>query len=240
MKIAISVRETEKEKGAQSLYFQGLVAGGARPEELTLVSVGQGPTKAQGFDGVVFCGGEDVDPDFFGERKRYDNVHVNRARDEFEFRLLDQAREQRLPILGICRGIQMINVKFGGTLYQDLKSELESDIAHRQAGSRSNPTHIVTLTDPDSQLGQIIKGSCHVNSLHHQGINRRGHGLKVVAYAEDGLPEAVEEAQDYPFFLGIQWHPEEMLEHAEQRKLFEYFVAKCREKAQEKAASGHR
>jgi putative glutamine amidotransferase len=96
----------------------------------------------------------------------------------------------------------------------------------------------VTLTDPDSRLAGVFQGACWVNSLHHQAIKRLGHGLKVTAHSEDGLVEAVEAADDYPFLMAVQWHPEEIADHPEQRKIFELFVAKCREAAaRRKAAS---
>ncbi len=235
MKITLSVSEKEKSKGRESPYFKALERTGAHPEELELVTAADGTClRAEEMDGILFAGGEDVDPEFYGEPKRYDNVHVNRARDRFELGLLDQALRRRLPILGICRGAQMINVKFGGTLYQDLKSDRHTEIEHRQTGDRSATTHQVTVTEPESRLSASIQGSCRVNSLHHQAIRRLGRGLKVTAHSEDGLVEAVEAADDYPFLLAIQWHPEELLEHPEQRQIFKDFIAACREAAEQR------
>jgi putative glutamine amidotransferase len=232
MKIAISVSEKEKAKGESSPYFQAMLKAGARAEELELVTARDAArVKAGHFDGVLFTGGEDVDPSFYDEPKRYESVRENRARDEFEFALLDLALHHRLPILGICRGIQVINVRFGGTLYQDLKSDGATEVEHKQTAPRPEATQTVTVTDTDSQLAQVIAGSCRVNTLHHQAIKRLGRGLKATAHSEDGLYEAVESADDYPFLLAVQWHPEEMVDQPEQRKIFEEFVAKCREAA---------
>lgn len=240
MKIAISVSKKEKNKGPESPYFKALVAAGAKTEELDMVTAADRPEAMnREYDGVLFCGGEDVDPELYGERRRYDFVHVERGRDEFELALLDRAIENRLPILGICRGIQLINVKFGGTLYQDLKTdpriaeELKAD--HKQPGDRSTATHGVTVTEPDSEIAHVLAGSCRVNSLHHQAIKHIGHGLKKTAYSEDGLVEAVEAADTYPYLVAVQWHPEEMIARSEQRKIFERFLGEC-----SKVADGRR
>jgi putative glutamine amidotransferase len=230
MKIAVSVSRKEKAKGEQSPYYQALRAVGVGPEEIELLSATDSRrAQVEAFDGILFTGGEDVDPGSYGEEKKYPSVQAESARDDFEFALLDRALSRRLPILGICRGMQMINVKFGGTLYQDL--EEQKDLKHKQAGSRSAPLHGVTVTDPDSLLAGSLPGSCRVNSLHHQGVKRLGRGLKATAHSEDGLYEAVESAEDYPFLLAVQWHPEEMVDRPEQRAIFEQFVARCRARA---------
>ncbi len=230
MRIGISVSDREKSKGAESLYFKALVAAGARPEELELLTAADSSRlRAEKFDGVLFAGGEDVDPALYGEEKRYETVHVNRERDDFEQRLLDRALHHRLPILGICRGAQLINVKFGGTLYQDLERDVNPELEHRQAENRGDTIHTVTLTDPASRLAEDFHGSWGVNSIHHQAIKRLGRGLKVTAHSEDGLVEAVEAANDYPFLLAVQWHPEEITAQPEQRRIFERFVSVCRQ-----------
>jgi putative glutamine amidotransferase len=126
----------------------------------------------------------------------------------------------------------MINVKFGGTLYQDMKTYAEPKLEHRQTElgkARQEATHSVMVTEPDSSLGKIVSGSCRVNSMHHQALKRVGRGLKVTARSEDGFVEAVEAAEEYPFLMAVQWHPEEMVINSpEQREIFARFVAKCR------------
>lgn len=241
MKIVLSVADKEKAKGVNSLYLRALVAAGAGEDEVELVSTADGDRlRRADFDGVLFAGGEDVDPALYEQEKKFENVKVNRARDEFEVSLLHRGLDRRLPILGICRGVQMINVGFGGTLYQDLAQEAPTELQHQQADAglaRSDLSHTVTVTEPDSLLHQAVQGSCRVNSLHHQAIKLLGRGLRATAHSEDGLVEAVEAAEDYPFLLAVQWHPEEIVDHAEQRRIFEEFVAQCREAAAQKVES---
>jgi putative glutamine amidotransferase len=236
MRIAVSVSEKEKARGMGSPYFQALLSVRVDASEIEMVSASnKGRVYVDDYDGILFTGGEDVDPALYGEVKQHESVHEHRSRDEFEISLLGGALARRTPILGICRGVQMINVRFGGTLYQDLKEDAQPEIEHRQTNlgiSRQEPTHTVLVTDSESRLGAIVPNACRVNSLHHQAVKRLGHGLKVTARSEDGVVEAVECAEEYPFLLAVQWHPEEMVNNsAEQREIFARFVAKCRERA---------
>jgi putative glutamine amidotransferase len=236
MRIAVSVAEKEKARGVESPYFQALLAAGAEGNDIELVSASDAPrVRAEDYDGILFAGGEDVDPAFYGEAKQHESVQDHRPRDEFEFSLLEGALAFRAPILGICRGVQMINVGFGGTLYQDMMEDAQAPLPHQQTNlgkSRQEPTHTVLVTDSESSLGAIVQGACRVNSLHHQAVKRLGRGLKVTARSEDGFVEAVESAGEYPFLMAVQWHPEEMVSNsAEQREIFVRFVEKCRERA---------
>ncbi len=244
MRIALSLSEKDRAKGEQSPYYRALLAAGAAPEEIDMLTAQDvGRVRGEDFDGILFAGGEDVDPSFYGEEKKYESVMVNRARDDFEQNLLRKAWDQRLPILGICRGAQLINVDFGGTLYQDLAQDFVPEFEHQQveAGKgRSDLTHTVTVTEPDSLLHHAVQGSCRVNSLHHQAIKHVGRGLKVSAHSEDGLVEAVEAAGDYPFLLAVQWHPEELTEYSEQLKIFREFVDKCRQGDQKSEAGSQK
>jgi putative glutamine amidotransferase len=236
MLILLSLSSTEKQKGKESPYFKAMIAAGAKPEELRSVTAGDESALKAKCDGVVFTGGADVDPSLYDEKQQFDNVKTDLARDRFELALLDHALHRKMPILGICRGLQLINVKFNGTLYQDLDNQASPRLQHRQS-TRTETTHEVTLTDPDSTLARSFRGSCRVNSLHHQAIRRLGRGLKATAHSEDGLIEAVESAAEYPFLLAVQWHPEEIVDRPEQKKILQEFIAACRKAESARAAA---
>lgn len=184
-------------------------------------------------DGLLLTGGEDVAPERYGERVEHpDVVQVVPERDAAEFQLLDWALADRLPLLAICRGVQVLNVKLGGSLYQDLARDRAGALPHNQAGvaPRQEPTHPVTVL-PGSFLADVVEaGQLLVNSLHHQAIKALAPSLFPVAYAPDGVIEAVEANDPDPpaFFLGVQWHPEELAGHdPAARRLFDAFVAAC-------------
>jgi gamma-glutamyl-gamma-aminobutyrate hydrolase PuuD len=230
MRIALSVADKEKAKGADSAYFKALVAAGAQPEEIELLAAADASrVRAEEFDGILFAGGADVEPKLYGQEKKYQSVETDSARDRFELQLLNRARDTGLPVFGICRGLQMINVAYGGTLYQDLKEDRNVEIQHQQVPSRSRQdlTHAVTVTEPESTIAAAIRASSAVNSMHQQAVDKMGRGLKATAYSEDGFVEALEAADGYPL-LAVQWHPEEIADHPEQLKIFEEFLAKCR------------
>jgi len=237
MKIAISVSDKEKAKGIDSPYFTALLVAGAQPEEIELVTAASPGFRAADFDGVLLAGGEDVDPALYGEEKMYENVKVNRRRDDFELKLLADAQTAALPVFGICRGLQLINVKFGGTLHQDLNSDTDVEFEHRQKEERDALTHIVTISDSGSRLGKVLQGHCDVNSFHHQAIEHIGHGLRITARSEDDVIEAVEVADDSQYLVAVQWHPEEIAELPEQKRILQQFVEQCRKKAQERGKS---
>ena len=144
-------------------------------------------------DGIIFTGGEDVNPALYGAEKEEACGRVSDHRDSFEVKLLRAAMERRLPIMGICRGIQILNTALGGTLYQDIPN-------HR--GTK----HLVAVYK-NSVLHDCTGDVCLTNSSHHQALKKVAPGFKVLARAADGTIEAVT-LEGYPFFLGVQWHPE--------------------------------
>jgi len=157
--------------------------------------------------GLVLTGGGDIDPKYYGEDPRADLDGVLQARDELEFAALGCAIDRELPILGICRGLQVMNVRLGGTLWQDIDTDVPSQVRHQQLGRWEERSHDVDI-EPDSRLHDAIGArAIHINSFHHQAIREPAPRLRVTARSEDGLVEAAE-LRDYPFGVGVQWHPE--------------------------------
>jgi putative glutamine amidotransferase len=162
-------------------------------------------------DGLLLPGGEDLDPSTYGAERHPQLGATDKERDRTELLLTEWALAEGMPVFGVCRGAQVINVACGGTLYQDLHSERPDFAKHDYFPpnyERFRVSHGIHV-ETDSRLAHAL-GSVHeVNSMHHQGINRLGSGLRAVATAEDGLVEAVE-VPELPFVLGVQWHPEEL------------------------------
>jgi len=179
-------------------------------------------------DGVLLSGGDDVNPRLFGEDQLPETKKVLDERDELESLLLKSCLEQGKPVFGICRGLQIINVVLGGSLFQHIQIQIPSAIQHdRHDDNREKRHHSVTVT-PGSLLARLTgPTSIQVNTLHHQGIRDLAKQLHIGGKcSEDGLIEAIE-IEEQPFFLAVQWHPEELTEYPEQRSLFEAFVKAC-------------
>ncbi len=162
-------------------------------------------------EGLLLMGGSDVAPACYNKNHCKHIQDPDPERDQLELELLSRARTKRIPILGICRGLQTMNIGYGGTLFRDIADEFSEDIVHDgHAHPRNHLSHTVEIV-PHSILSQLATSvtTCEVNSLHHQGIHALGEGLRAGAYAPDGLIEAVEDPS-LPFALGVQWHPEEL------------------------------
>lgn len=178
------------------------------------------------FDGVCFLGGSDVDPTFYGEEPFYKLGMTYRKRDLFEIELLKQSVTAGKAIFGICRGMQLINVGLGGTLYQDLSQDLHSTLKHSQAAPGNMPSHHITV-DHQSRLHDIIGDRPYVNSRHHQAIKDLAPYLKITAKADDQVIEGIESVNNDQI-MGVQWHPENIYKHFEDSKrLFEDFVQRA-------------
>ena len=183
-------------------------------------------------DGVLLTGGPDVRPAHYGATTTHPTVEVNDERDAYELPLAKAALHARLPLLAICRGVQVLNVAAGGTLVQDLPSQRPSAINHSLVDPRTAIAHTVHLTR-GSYLASVMAdhvgadGSLPVNSRHHQAIDRVARGFTVAAAAPDGTIEAIEAAAgtESGFCIGVQWHPENFYRTGESAGLFNAFVA---------------
>jgi putative glutamine amidotransferase len=180
-------------------------------------------------DGLVLSSGEDVDPSSFRANPLPQIQKTNVKRDKIEIALIHQAQQQRKPLLAICRGITMLNAAMGGTVIQDIESHIPDALNHFQQGERPDPTHDIEI-DFSSRLYQIIQQvKIRVNSIHHQAIDQLAPSLKAVAWAPDGVIEAVEGIDLTTLIWGIQWHPEEMaIEDPAMVHLFKEFVKECK------------
>src|SRR5262245_41595306 len=182
-------------------------------------------------DALLLTGGGDVDPVRYGQRPHATVYEVSAARDDLELDLARRAVTAGLPLLAICRGIQVLNVALGGTLVQDIASTIGSLIQHSQKGRRDVTSHAVKV-EAGSRLAEILGcAALDVNSLHHQSIDRPGTGLRVVAHAHDGAAEGAEIA-GHPFAVAVQWHPEELVGHdAAARNLFDALLDAARRRS---------
>ncbi|MFA6600725.1 MAG: gamma-glutamyl-gamma-aminobutyrate hydrolase family protein [Candidatus Omnitrophota bacterium] len=172
-------------------------------------------------DGLVIVGGDDVDPRLYGEKKKPGTGTVPGLRLHFERNLYHEARKRELPILGICYGMQLINVLEGGTLFQDIARDAKSGMNHRDA---ANPCHPVRI-NAASRLGKILGKRLTVSSDHHQAVCRVAPDFRPVAFSSDGIIEAVE--SDSEKILAVQWHPERDAGQHGAAELFRAFVRLC-------------
>lgn len=177
-------------------------------------------------DGILLTGGGDVNPLLFGEEPIVENGEICPLRDDFEYKLCQYAFRNKIPMLGICRGMQIIALCSGGSIYQDIYKQTNTNIKHIQKAPRFQPTHTIEIEN--SILYEIVnEKSCMVNSFHHQSVKEVGPNFIVSARSKDGMIEAIEQKSNH-FVVGVQWHPETMTKDNIQQKLFELFVQKCK------------
>ncbi len=182
---------------------------------------------ADRFDGFVFTGGDDIAPERYGQEKIEQCGEECVQRDSLEFALFKEVIKTDKPVLGICRGMQFLNVALGGTLYQDLPAQRTGDVNHRQPAPFDALTHSVTVEKDTLLHGITGEEKLMVNTLHHQAVDKVAPCLMPCATAEDGLVEAVYNPQK-AFLLGVQWHPEMIFPHEENSlKIGKAFVDAC-------------
>lgn len=180
--------------------------------------------------GLLLSGGGDVDPSLFAESPHPYLGRVNKVRDDVEIWLCKLALSGNIPLLGICRGMQVMNTAMGGSLYQDLNSQwvMRDLLEHNQKAPDNEPVHRVEVSK-NTLLHRITgKSSLNVNSLHHQAIKSASYPFYTVAKADDGVTEAIE-SDKHTFCLGIQWHPERMPDDFVSKSIFSAFVDACYE-----------
>ena len=225
----------EKENGLRNYhrttvsidYTKGVIEGGGIPivipttgdieiikEQLNLI------------DGLILSGGPDINPIYYGEDLKEKIGVISPERDDNEIKILKEFLKTEKPILGICRGHQLLNVYFGGTLYQDLSYFEMEPLKHRQDLYPELEIHNVAI-EKNSILEKLYGESIRTNSFHHQAINKLGEGFKVIARSSDGIVEAIEKI-DHKFCLGIQWHPEMMVARGNKDmiKIFKLLIEK--------------
>jgi len=182
---------------------------------------------ASALDGILLSGGADLDPRHFGEDPHPRLGHIDPERDEFELALVRAAVQAGTPILAICRGIQVLNVAMGGTLYQDIPSQVNGAIKHRQDAPRYHASHKVVVERHSKLAGMVGAGDVLVNSFHHQAVREVAPGFFVSARSTDGVIEGIESAHDL-FVVGVQWHPECMTDqYPAMLEIFAAFVAEA-------------
>lgn len=206
---------------AYTTYVDALRRAGAVP-----VVVPPQPENARelidSLDGILLAGGYDCDPAVYGQETHPTVEPMDVRRQENDLSLARIARERGIPTLGICLGVQVMNVAAGGTLIQDIDSEHQTEIEH-VSDPEDRARHDV-LVEADTRLGKILGArEFNVNSSHHQAIREVGSGLRITAHAPDGIIEGLEDPK-HPFYVGVQWHPEDMPSEDSARRIFGAFV----------------
>jgi putative glutamine amidotransferase len=186
-----------------------------------------------GCSGLLLTGGEDVFPDYYGKPQEIILCEeIDRYRDSLELALIKKAIELKMPIFGICRGEQILNVATGGTLIADIPTEVDTTVIHRPPPGSAECLHFINI-DPKTLLFQITGIQTGiVNSYHHQAVEKTGPGMRITAVAENGVAEAIERehAQEGAFMMGVQWHPEHLTQSPDLAlPLAEYFLEEARE-----------
>ena len=235
--IGITTARTTSEYGYPQFalpetYVQALVQAGANP---VLIPSDLPEEVLEGLldrlDGVLFSGGGDIEPHRYNADDHPSLSYVDPDRDAVEFALLDEVLQTEKPFFAICRGIQVLNVNLGGTLYVDIPSQIPGSLKHSYSPGEIPIDFLAhgVRVEPDSRLAEIVgAATVEVNSTHHQAIKELAPGLKPVAFSPDEIIEAVE-LDDYGFGLAVQWHPERLVAHNSMLALFRAFVEATQE-----------
>ena len=220
--------DAEKSTIVQTAYLNSIEKSGGAPILLPYVTEKETLERYVSLcDGFLFTGGGDVHPNRYGEAMKETCGTPDVMRDELELAVFASAYKAGKPILAICRGIQLVNVALGGTLYQDLPTEYPVKLFHRQKEPKFSPSHDVKIIENTPLHTLIGAEEMTANSFHHQAVKTIGEGLAVMAYSEDGIIEAAY-GTGSSFLRAYQWHPERLADKNEQnRLLFEEFIKAC-------------
>lgn len=227
--ITAAFQEEEERCYLSRYYSDGIYRAGGVPVILPPLPPEAAAATITSIDGLLLSGGGDIDPFYFGEEPLPQTGMVSPRRDAFELALAREALARIVPVLGICRGMQVLNVAAGGTIYQDLAAGTKSPLKHRQDAPRWYGTHHIDIL-AGSRLAAIFRTTrLRVNSFHHQAVKKVAPGFKATAWAPDGIIEAIE-ATAHPFAVGVQFHPEGMWEKAPLfLALFSALITACNE-----------
>lgn len=216
-----------REMALGMVYLKAVEQAGGLPVVLPLMDHAAIGPLLDRLDGLCLSGGPDLDPDAYGQPPHHLLGVVEPDLDAFELALAQEADARGLPVLGICRGAQALNVARGGTLHQHVADVVGDGVVHRQTDVARVPTHLVVVDD-GTRLAEISgPGELAVNSFHHQAVDRLGRDLVVTAHSTDGLVEGIEDPREDRFFLGVQWHAEGLVEDPRNRALFAALVAEA-------------
>ncbi len=213
-------------KYMKSKYVKSLERAGATVRWIELDDTENAIREALSCDGLLLPGGADIDPILYGREREEKCGKPNGLRDKNEFQIFGAFVETKKPVLCICRGFQLLNTVYGGTLYQDIADIKKC--SHSDFLKRAKAVHKVSVAKDTKLYGIFGKSKVGVNSLHHQAVENVGGNLIVSAVSEDGFVEALE-LKEHPFCIGVQWHPEHMSKKdALEQKLFDEFVKNCK------------
>ena len=223
--IKIKPYYSEFELACDYRYIRAIVRAGGIPVMLPINHVPRDvQTLIHLLDGLLIIGGADIHPSFYKEKAKHPIKPMYRGRTRFDINLYKMAHRTRIPILAICYGMQLLNVIYGGTLYQDIQRQIRRVRNHR---SKRNPFHMVHLEE-GSELAKILgKKDFLVHSEHHQAVKKLGHFLKGIGYSPDWVVEALEGPSRT---IAVQWHPERQERDPVQRRLFNHFIKLCKER----------